>query len=168
MKKLTVAKIQEVVDFNELVAIDEIAVTEYELQIENDAYTYRRLIQPNIANLAKKMKRDEFDYNKGVLAFYHIVTDYLRSNQELDILKVHDRIIVANYLLESNMDEIEELSKMMSIGEIRDRWNDIKATLPKEFKKDTVAMKQEFMLMVDGLNKDGLVSDEIADNIQYK
>lgn len=54
--------------------VDTIAARELALYAENDGYLYRQMAQPIIANLARKMRKNQYDAQKAVKAWEHFAT----------------------------------------------------------------------------------------------
>ena len=168
MKNLNMKSIIEVADFTELVAIDEIAVNEIVLEMENDSNVYFNGIKPLISNYGKKMHNCNFDLNLAVKGFTNLVTKYLKDSDQQGVLKVHDRVIVGYQLLESFMEDIEIESGYLTVTEVRERWNEIKRHMTREQKQDKPLMSESWMAFIDSLCKDGFISDDMYNNIKYK
>lgn len=54
--------------------VDTIAARELALYAENDGTLYRQMAQPIIANLARKMRKGQYDIQKAVKAWEHFTT----------------------------------------------------------------------------------------------
>lgn len=59
--------------------IDYTAARELALYAENDGDLYRRMAQPIIANLARKIRKGQYDAQKAIKAWEHLATAAARK-----------------------------------------------------------------------------------------
>ena len=60
-------------------AVDTIAARELAMYAENDGYLYRQMAQPIISNLARKMRKGQYDAQKAVKAWEHFAAAAARK-----------------------------------------------------------------------------------------
>lgn len=97
-------------------SVDNTAVRELQLYIENDGNIYRQRIKPIIRNLASKMKKGSFDEKLAVKAFIYAVEDGQKAyNKEFGSgsmnLNRDSKTATAEKLLEKYREEIEQEMK---------------------------------------------------------
>ena len=94
-------------------ASDSVLARDLALSVSNDGNMYRRMIQPNITNLAKKMAKGQYQEDLAVKAMMNIVTAYLpqyKKDAGSPMMRVNKETKqeAAKELLEQFEDEIQE------------------------------------------------------------
>lgn len=94
-------------------ASDSVLARDLALSVANDGNMYRRMIQPNITNLAKKMSKDQYQEDLAVKAMMNIITAYLpqyKKDAGSPSMRVNKETKqeAAKELLEQFEDEIQE------------------------------------------------------------
>lgn len=96
-----------------MASADEVLARDLALSVSNDGNMYRRMIKPNIANLAKKMAKGQYQEDLAVKAMMNIITAYLpqykkdAGNPSMRVDKA-TKEYAAKELLEQFEDEIQD------------------------------------------------------------
>lgn len=157
-------------DLNDIKPQDEDAVRDLVMCIENDG-DYAGMFNNIINNLGYKMKKGEYDEQKATKAFHNLVVIWLQDNHcgyTKQTISVHDRILVAHWLLADNLELIEKRASYKTITEVRALWNEYKKEYLQHIKKDVPALKLEFTYFIDNLCKEDIISVETYNNIGYR
>jgi len=132
---------------------DAVAARELALWTENEGELYRRMAQPIIRNLAKKMKKGVYDADKAITAFEHLATEGAKSyHREFgspgqrwhDLFSKATRRMAAQQLRDGYMEQIQQQAG--SAARRAGRW-------VQSSRWDAIGCRTDMTAMLDGYCK---------------